>query len=712
MIRKKTPLILAAAFLLNLSLTSAAFAVENIEHSAKPFFTRKFEIGSAKSLYKQHKQKPLESQKTDSPSTMATSPQANYKYPDYGYEFTGKDSCENFNRKLFIFNLKLNKYLLRPVNTVWASVMPQYGMDRVKCAYNNVNFPVRVVSSLIQKDYKTSKQEMKRFFINTTIGIGGLYDTALTKFNIEPRSEDMAQALAYRHCKRGSYLVLPVVHGNIRDLVGQLLDVPLKPTSYIPYATTGFFINNTAYTQPMIKRIETTYADPYELVRQADGVENYIKNVNLDRKEVYAEKLATQNIVKISNLAIPVVKSELKSADLKADIELTNYKPQSPLVDALRTALFEGQNPNKSIWSDISIWNRNFEKKIKNSYVSIDSTRAKYKYRYILQKNKMAPLAIIYPSIGEGITSDHSTTMARILYKEGYSVVIQGSSCQWEFVKSMPVSFKPGLPAQDARYLRLVSAKILDSLLKKHVCIPDRKIIVGSSFGAITALFTAAQEDKENTLGISHYIAINPPIETLYALKQVDKYSQAWKDDTSDIKVRAALTAEKVIRTYQNISNTSAKEKPEFFPFTDDEAKLITGFVMKQKLSDLVFTIENGSRSKKSDIYEKINNMSFFDYAQKYLFVNQNKPIEQIDYESSLYSLADFLQKSDKYKIYHTLDDYFVNPEQLAWLKNQTQNKSVFFNNGSHLGFLYRKEFLDDFKKETAIKNAVVSGGV
>lgn len=701
MTKSRAPLILAAIFFVNMSLNSASFAAGNANSFKFHIFAKKHNVTSTENDYKSCK--PRSHNKANWDCTMSSDTISDNLYPDYGYEFTGDDKFENFNRKLFIFNLKLNKYVLRPVNTVWASVMPQYGMDRIQCAYNNINFPVRVTSSLIQKDYKTSRQEMKRFFINTTLGLGGLYDTALTKFKIESRQEDMAQALAYRHCKRGPYLVLPVVHGNIRDLVGQLLDVPLRPTSYVPYVTTAFFINNTTYMQPLIRKIEVTYADPYELLRQADGVERYINNTNLDRKEVYEQRLASQNIVKIGNLTIPAIQSELKP-DLKADIELTNYKPQSPLVDALRTALFEGQNPNKSIWADMSIWNRNFEKKIKFSSVNINPTRVNYKFRYILQKNKMAPLAIIYPSIGEGIMSDHSTTMARILYNEGYSVVIQGSSCQWEFVKSMPVSYKPGLPAYDAHYLRLVSAKILDNLLKKHACIPDNKIIVGTSFGALTGLFVAAQEDKENTLGISRYIVMNPPIETIYALKQVDKYSQDWKNDTSDIKVRAALTAEKVIRTTQNISLKDVKDKPEYFPFTDDEAKLITSFIMKQKLSDIVFAIENGSRSKKNDIYKTINKMSFFDYAQKYLFVGQNKPIEQLDYETSLYSLADFLKNSSKYKIYHTLDDFFVNPEQLAWLKYETNNKSVFFNHGSHLGFLYRKEFLDDFKKEISLK--------
>lgn len=622
------------------------------------------------------------------------------KFPDFAYEFTGKDKCERFNRKLFIFNLKLNNYILRPVNIVWASIMPKYGMDRLQNAYNNINFPVRLVSCALQKDFKGSRQEALRFLTNTTIGVAGLYDPAKNKFKIEPREEDMGQVLAHYKTKQGPYLVLPIVKGNIRDLIGQLLDYPLKPLSYIPIAggiaTAVFNVNNTTYSQPLVKKIDETYADPYEIAREVDGISKYIKNENLDRDEVLRAKTASQNIIKIRNAYTPI---------LKSDIELKDYNPQSPVIDSMRTSLFNYPEPHKSAWSELSVWNRTFEKKIKTSSINLDPKHPNYKYRYILQNKKNSPVAIIYPSIGEGIKSDHSNILAKILYDEGYSVIIQGSAFQWEFVKSLPDDYKPGFPYQDANYLRIATSKILHSLEQKKSYTFDKRIIVGSSLGALTGLFATAQDEKENLIGISKCIAINPPVKLLFALEQIDKISQEWKNDPSDIKMRTAITAEKVVQTYKQITDEKIKDKPNTLPFTDDEAKLIVGFIMKQKLSDVVFAIEKGSRGKKSNIYEVTNKMNFNDYGEKYIFHSQNKPMSQIDYESSLYYIANFLGTSQNYKIYHTLDDFFTSPEQLAWLKDQTREKTVLFSNGSHLGFLYRKEFLDEFKKDTSLKD-------
>ena len=634
------------------------------------------------------------------------------RYPDYAYEFSGKDTCENFNRKIFIFNSKLNKYVIRPINIVWASILPKYGIARVQNFYTNLEFPIRFTSCLLQKDFKSSKTEAKRFLTNTTIGLGGLYDPAKNRFKIEPRQEDMGQVLAHYNIKKGPYIVLPIIpSGSVRDIAGQALDCPLNPSSYIigpavMVAKAVSLVNKTTNFQSIAKTIDSTYADPYEISKKLCGIEKYIKNSNLDRKEVLAEKTASQNIIEIKNID----ENSVVSANLKADINLNAYNPQSPLIDSMRTALFEEQKINDSKWSDLSVWNKSFSKQIKTSSVNIDAKHPNYKYRYVLQKDKTAPLAIIYPSFGEGIMSHHSIVLSKILYDEGYSVVIQGSPFQWEFVKSMPDDYRPGFPTSDTYYSRLVTSKILDNLQSQKACKFDKKILIGTSFGALTTLFVAAKEEEENRLGISNYISINPPIEILFALKQVDKYSQEWKNNPDDIKLRAAITAEKIIQVAQNISNKNTEKKIDSLPFTDDETKLVIGFIMKQKLSDLVFTIENGSKSKKSDIYKSLNEMSFDDYAQKYLNIGGYKSFEQLNYDTSLYSLANFLQKNDKYKIYHALDDYYVNSEQLIWLKKQSKNKSVFFSNGSHLGGLYRKEFIDEFKKDIALQKTSLIG--
>ena len=668
------------------------------------------------------------------PVFSAEKPRTDCKYCDFSQMYVNEDKFENFNRKMFNLNNKLNKFIARPVHILWSSILPKYGLDRIKGIYDNIEYPKRLASCLIQKDFKGAKTETKRFVTNSTVGLGGMFDPAKKFMKLEPVSENMDQALNHCKVKSGPYLVMPVLSSSCpRSLLGRLLEAALDPSAYIgtpiaALAKLGLVINRTSYMQPLITLLDATYADPYDISKKMFGIESYIKSNNIDRKDLLsteAKLIDTDGI--IANVAsqeeLDIVKEKIKSiqeeeilsgldemaegtatgfsanlAPLSPDIILENYKPQNPVVDSLRTALFDLPNVNKSAWNDLSIWNHSFANRIKTGTISVIPERESYKYRYILQKNKKAPLAIIYPSIGEGIYSYHSIVFAKLFYDAGYSVVIQGSHFQWEFVKSMPKDFRPGLPKQDAEYLKLVTSKIVADLNKKYNCEFSDKILLGTSFGALATLFVGNYEHQNNTLNISKYIAICPPIELMYAMEQVDKNSEDFDKSSEDSKQKAAIAAAKVIQM------TDAKDKPNFefksFPFSEEEGKLVVSFIMRQKLSDLIFTIEGVDKGKKTDFYNSMNNISYKDYVEKYILQENGTTTEDLAYDTSLYSLSDFLKNSKNYKIYHSLDDYLINKKQLAQIKRYSPDQVICMNNGSHLGFMYRNEFIDSLKKD------------
>jgi len=673
------------------------------------------------------------------------------KYPDYACMYLGNDKCEAFNRKMFTFNSKLNKFIIKPVHIVWASIMPKYGMERIKGVYTNIEYPKRLVSTMVQKDFKASGRETLRFLTNTTLGLGGMFDPAKRFFKLNPIDENMEQALTKCKCNPGPYMVLPGVIGTTpRALAGKALDTALNPSCYIAtpviaLVKLGFMINQTNDLEPLAEMIESTYADPYDIAKKLYGIDNYIKANNYDRKDVldtHIELFEDNSVETVNNDIKEEVPNEvnvktpentpdndlLTYSDLlkdgiskgsfvlknekpekpSADILLEDYNPQSPVVDAMRTALFTLPDIEKSIWSDFSIWNRCFRNRIKTSNVNVDPSKDNYKFKYIMQKDKNSPVAIIYPSIGEGIMSHHSVVMAKLFYDEGYSVIIQGSHFQWEFAKSMPDGYYPGVPERDAEYLRTVTSKILNKLQEKYNCNFSRKVIIGTSLGALETLFLADKEYKNNTMNIDKFISINPPIELFYAMKQFDKNNEDWNKNPDNLKERVAITAAKIIRLLEE------KDEPDFklekLPFSEDEAKLITGFIMHQKLSDLIFTLEGAQKSKKSDIYQKINNMNYQDYMYKYIIGKDSTlTYDDLNYDTSLYSLSEYLKCNSNYKIFHTLDDYLVNTQQLSRLKKYAGDNALYLNNGSHLGYMYRPEFIEALKKEISLNKESVA---
>lgn len=619
------------------------------------------------------------------------------KYPDYSYEYNGEDKFEKFNRKMFNFNIKVNKYVVKPVNIVWASVVPRCAMERIKSCYTNIEYPKRMVSSIVQRDFKSTGTETARFLINSTIGLGGMFDPAKSKFNIQPVQKDMDQAFSKCHVKKGPYLVLPFAPpDNVRGYVGKVFDCGLNPATYLfgvgpMIAKAGVMTNKTSYSQGLISSLDV-FADPYDVARKLYGIDNYLKNTNIETKEVMAKIVNAKDFEYNYNLE--------QKMPMKSDMEFKDYEPQGPVVDSMRTAFFEMPKSKKSMWHELSVWNRTFDEKIKNANVNIDPSRENYKFRYILQKNKNAPIAIVYPSIGEGSFSHHPVVFAKMFYDAGYSVVIQGSPFHWQFIKSVGNDYRPGLPQRDAQYTRLVTGKILKNLEVKENIAPCGKIIVGTSYGGLTTLFVAAQEEETNTLNISRYISISPPVDLVYAMRKLDSYSDECNKRGSELQEKTALAADKMLQVQKAMKDKKNDDDIPTLSLTEEEGVVAVNFIMRQKLSDVVFTLEGASKTKKSDIYKQINGMSFNDYIENYVAKNVNKPINELNYEMSLYSIGKFLSTSGKYKIYTARDDYFLTERQLNWLKGIAPNKVVLLQNGSHLGFLYRKEFQESLKKD------------
>ena len=645
----------------------------------------------------------------------------NLKYPSYSALYLNEDKFEDINRKVFYLNLKLNKLFVKRVHILWASLFPNFVIDSLNSVYSNIQYPKRLVSSLLQRDFEAIKHETKRFFINTTLGVAGLMDVADKFFDLELYNEDMEQALAKCKVKCGNYLVLPFVSSiTTRDMYGRILDFLLTPTTYIasPVAAAvklGLLINRTMFIQPIVKMVESSFVDPYDVAKKFYGVEKYIKLSNYDRKNVLASIKDDYDEVDLTNNKtekVLQVKGSIKGEnlivsmpndELKADIVLNDFNPQNPILDSMRTALFDIIEDERSIWNENAIWNRNFNKKIKTASVEITPNNDKYQFRYVLQKDKKSPLVIIFPSIGEGINSSHNNIMAKMFYKQGYSVVIIGSHFQWEFLKSLDKDYKVGFIKDDVKYIDKLINNIISYLSNRYDRVFLDRTAIGTSLGAYAVLFLANEQYEKGANNIDKFIAICPPYELMYAVKQIDKIIESWQRYPNDFKQKVAITTAKVLRAYKEKEKLNKSFKT--LPFSNYEAKLISAFVFHQKLSDLIYIIEK-RKNKNMDnkiTYNMIYNSNFQDYIKNYLL--EKYSYDEIENTNTLSAISNYLINKDDYKIYHSLDDYLTNKNQLKELKSYCDDKLVLFNNGAHLGFLYRDEFINALTQEINIEN-------
>ena len=115
------------------------------------------------------------------------------------------DMLEPFNRQVFAFNEALDTMILEPVAQGYRFVTPKAARKGVRNALRNLGEPVTMANALLQGDVNRFFTAGWRFILNSTFGVGGLYDFAGEYGNLPHRSEDFGQTLAVWGVPEGAY---------------------------------------------------------------------------------------------------------------------------------------------------------------------------------------------------------------------------------------------------------------------------------------------------------------------------------------------------------------------------------------------------------------------------------------------------------------------------------------------------------------------------
>jgi phospholipid-binding lipoprotein MlaA len=185
------------------------------------------------------------------------------------------DPWQRFNRKMFWFNRQVDRFVLKPVATVWDKVFPDLVKESFGHALDNVLMPRRLVNNLLQLNGPGAGRELARFFINTTMGVGGFFEAA-SEVGLDPRDKDTGQTLGVYGIGPGPYLVLPFLPPlTVRDGIGFGLDAALDPLLYVsPFAastgrTGGTIVDDRALNLERFESVEEATLDLYSAVRNA-----------------------------------------------------------------------------------------------------------------------------------------------------------------------------------------------------------------------------------------------------------------------------------------------------------------------------------------------------------------------------------------------------------------------------------------------------------
>lgn len=180
------------------------------------------------------------------------------------------DPFEDFNRSVFTFNKALDDYIADPVVTAYNWVTPHFIQTGIGNFFSNLKDINVFLNDVLQAKFLQSGEDTGRFLLNTTLGLGGLFDVA-SEVGLMKHVEDFDQTFAVWGIPQGPYLVLPVIGpATTRGIPGLILDTAANPASYVgaPIQLLDM-LNERANADSSLKIVDEAALDPYVFTRES-----------------------------------------------------------------------------------------------------------------------------------------------------------------------------------------------------------------------------------------------------------------------------------------------------------------------------------------------------------------------------------------------------------------------------------------------------------
>lgn len=187
------------------------------------------------------------------------------------------DRFENTNRTIFEFNQRVDRAVLLPAAKTYRTVVPPPMQQSVHDFLRNLDAPLVFANDVLQGEARLAGGTLARFAINTTIGIGGMFDVA-TRIGIPYHDNDLGITAASWGVPEGPYLIVPVLGpSNPRDLVGKTAESFADPGNifasghHLVWAAVArggaFGIDERSRNIESLADIERTSLDYYATIR-------------------------------------------------------------------------------------------------------------------------------------------------------------------------------------------------------------------------------------------------------------------------------------------------------------------------------------------------------------------------------------------------------------------------------------------------------------
>lgn len=196
------------------------------------------------------------------------------------------DPYELVNRKIFKFNVMLDSTVLRPIAVGYQAITPSILNKGITNFFHNLHELSNIANDALQGKFFFALSDAWRFVINSTVGIGGLFDVA-TPSGLSEHKQDFGVTLARWGYKNSAFIMLPFFGpSTVRDAASMPIDH--YALSYWPYIDD----DTTYYSLYALKSIDyrASLLPADQLIRQSFDPYVFVRNAYLQKRRYLLNK--------------------------------------------------------------------------------------------------------------------------------------------------------------------------------------------------------------------------------------------------------------------------------------------------------------------------------------------------------------------------------------------------------------------------------------
>lgn len=150
------------------------------------------------------------------------------------------DPWEDWNRGVYKFNKVVDENVAKPVTLGYKAITPDVVETGISNVFSNFEDVSNATNNFLQGKFGDSVSDVGRLLVNTTLGIGGLWDHA-SEMGLEKHDEDFGQTLGVWGVESGPYVMLPFLgFSTMRDTAAYPVNRKLDPIEEIDHDLTRY----------------------------------------------------------------------------------------------------------------------------------------------------------------------------------------------------------------------------------------------------------------------------------------------------------------------------------------------------------------------------------------------------------------------------------------------------------------------------------------